>query len=312
MTARISTCTQMRVVLDAASPRGQLAAEVLAAETGLTLSEATARLADAPSELSPTLEPEVARRLVLALALFGLRVRAEPADRPHQRLSVRFDLALQRARPDPCPRAIGLVAAKLQRLPEEVAESFALPTGLILEGLDWSSVCAWRQMLGDRTGLRIVVSDPLAAVYDLLPARGPADSLQAVALLLHLRRLGLGPCALTGAVGAGLDHVLRNHVMRRFPKAGFVPVNRDFQRFDLLLTGATGLDAKELDDFLRARSGIGGTQAKGPALGGGLPDPLRIECALSRADALAFQSDYAAIGIETRLRLVWSHAVRMS
>lgn len=308
MTARISTCTQMRVVLDAASPRGLLAAEVLAAETGLTLAEAAARLTDAPCELHPAIAPEAARRLVRGLSLFGLRVRAEPADGPRQRPAIRFDLALQQARPDPCPRAVGLIAARLQRLPEEVAKDLALPTGLILERLDWASVTVWRQMLGDRTGLRLVVSDPQAATYDLLPSGGPADSLQAVALLLHLRRLGLGPCPLTGAVGAALDHVMRDHVMGRFPRSGFVPVNRDFQRFDLYLTGANGLDAQELDGFLRARAGFGG----GPARAGEPPDPLRIECALGRCDALAFQSDYAAIGIETRLRLVWPYAARMS
>lgn len=298
----------MRVVLDAASPRGLLAAGVLAAETGTTLADATARLAEAPCELLPATTPEAARRLVRTLGLFGLRVRAEPAEGPRQRPAVRFDLALQQARQAPCPLAISRVAAQLHRTPGEVAEALALPTGLILEGVDWASVCVWRETLGNRTGLRLVISDPQAATYDLLPSGGPANSLQAVALLLHLRRLGLGPCLQTGAVGAGLDQVLRDHVMGRFPQSGFVAVNRDFQRFDLLLTGVTGLDAQDLEGFLRARAGIGSA----PACTEEPPDPLRIECALGRADALAFQSDYAAIGIETRLRLVWPHAARMS
>lgn len=308
MTARISTCTKMRVVLDAASPRGMLAAEVLAAATGLTLEEATSRLAEAPGELAPALGVEKARKLVRMLSLFGLRVRAEPADGSRSRAALHFDLALQQAASERCPRAIGLVAARLARLPSAVEAELAQPAGLVLEGLDWAAVCAWRQVLGHRTGLRLVVSDPQAAQYDLLPSGKPADALQAGMLLSHLRRLGLGPCALTGAVGAGLDHRMRDHVMRRFPRAGFVPVNRDFQRYDLLLTGATGLDAHDLEGFLRARGGI----ASAPACAGDPPAPLRIECALGRADALAFQSDYAAIGIETRLRLVWPHAARMS
>ena len=310
MTARISTCTKLRVVLDAASPRGLLAAEVLAAEAGLSLSEAVARLSDAPCELSAGTDPETAGRLVRSLRLFGLRVRTEPADAPRQRSVVRFDLSLQWARPpEACRAGVEAVAARLGRPVEAVAEGLSSPAGLMLPGLDWAAVGAWRQMLRGVPGLRLVVSDPEAALYDLLPSGRAADSLQAVALLLHLRRLGIAPCPVTGAVGGGLDHVMRDHVMGRFPQSGFAPVNRDFQRFDLLLTGVSGLDADDLDGFLRARGGLGSTRE---AEDDSAADPLRIECALGRTDALAFQSDYAAIGIETRLRLVWPHAARMS
>lgn len=308
MPTRITTCTQMRVVLDAAAPHGAMAAEVLAAATGLTAGEAHERLANAPCELAAPTTAEAARRLVRILSVFGLRVRAESAGQPASRPNIRFDLALQPTGSHPSARATGLVAARLGRGADAVAADLAAPGGLILEGLDWAAICAWRHLLRERSGIRAVASDPQVALYDLLPSGRTADSPQALALLLHLRRLGLGPCALTGAVGGGLDRVMRDHVMRRFPGAGFVPVNRDFQRFDLVLTGARGLNAHDIEGFLRSRGGIG---VPAVAAEGG-PDPLRIECALGRADALAFQSDYAAIGIETRLRLVWPHAARMS
>jgi hypothetical protein len=310
MTAKISTCTKLRVVLDAAPPRGVLAAAVLAAEARLPLDEAVVRLSDAPGELTSGIEPAAAHRLVLTLRLFGLRVRAEPADGPRQSTSVRFDLALQWSRAEACPAGIEVVAERLGCPLDVAAEGLASPSGLILSGQDWAAVCGWRQALRRVSGLRLVVSDPQAALYDLLPLGQRADSAQAVALLLHLRRLGIAQCPMTGAVGTGLDLAMRDHVLRRFPRAGFVAVNQDFQRFDLLLTGVTGLDAGDLDGFLRTRGGLGrrtdGTVRDGTA------DPLRIECALGRTDALAFQSDYAAIGIDTRLRLVWPHAARMS
>lgn len=312
MTARTSTCTQLRVVLDASSPRGVLAAEVLAAEAGLTLAEAARRLSDAPCDLSAGLSAGRARRLVRSLSLFGLRTHVEPVDGPRQRPALRFDLALQWVCPTESRAVIDTLAAELGRPSETVAQDFSSPTGLLVEGLDWSAVSVWRQTVQRVRGLRLVVSDPQAALYDLLPSRDEADSLQAVALLVHLRRLGIAPCPLTGAVGAGLDHVMRDHVRRRFPQAGFMPVNRDFQRFDLLLTGVSGLDAGEIEGFLRTRGGLGRALDRNPDASTGPSDPLRIECALGRADALAFQSDYAAIGIETRLRLVWPHAARMS
>lgn len=312
MPAKISTCTNLRVVLDAAAPRGVLAAGVIAAQLGVSRAEAAARLSDAPGVLCPAADPETALRLVRTLSLFGLRVRAEAADRPPQRLAPRFDLALQRARPDGCRIEVAVVAERLGRPVRSVEEGLASPAGLILAGLDWTAVGTWRQALRAIPGLRLVVSDPGAALFDLLPSGEAAEGSHAVSLLVHLRRLGIGPCTLTGAVGAELDHAMAAHVMRRFPRAGFAPVNRDFQRFDLLLTGISGHDASDIDGFLRTRGGLCGAAPNADAAQTSADDPLRIECALGRADALAFQSDYAAIGIETRLRLVWPHAARMS
>jgi hypothetical protein len=80
-----------------------------------------------------------------------------------------------------------------------------------------------------------------------------------------------------------------------------VALNRDFQRFDLILAGAPGIERRELADFLAARSSLPPQAfARGEAQAG-----LRLECGLTRADALAFQADYAAIGIETRPHLVF-------
>jgi hypothetical protein len=57
---------------------------------------------------------------------------------------------------------------------------------------------------------------------------------------------------------------------------------------------------RELACFLAARTALPPNAFARP---GGLAG-LQIEGALSRADALAFQADYAAIGLDTRLRLV--------
>lgn len=304
MPSNLSITSDLALILVAPAPQPGLAVDLLAAHVGLPRGEALARLSGGPGVLATGLAQGRGRRLVTLLGLLGLRVRLAAADvGPVQRQApeLLFDLALQASRNH------GQRAAAAERLapdlglsPAAAVLAFARPGGLVLPGLNWAAVAAWRARTRGLVGVQVLVSDVQAAVHDLMPWDRPADPTSLGPLLRHLRRLGLAPCPLTGAIAAGLDARLAAHVLARFPQSGIVAMNRDFQRFDVELAGAPDPARHELAAFLATRTHlpVAAFARPGPAAG------QRIETALSRADALAFQADYAAIGLETRLCLV--------
>ena len=304
MAAGTTSDRTMRVVLDAPGPQAALAADVLARAAGMTVAAARLRLAQTGAALA-VLPAPAAGTLVPMLRVLGLTVRTEPLDAGRRCPGGRLDLALQWARPGDGAMPVRAMAVALGRAPEAVAAGLASPSGLVLAGLHRAGVEPMRDRLRAIPALRLVVSDPASAVFDLLSRPGAPPG---PALVRDLARLGLARCRLTGALAAGLDRAMRDHILRRHPGEPVIAVNRDFQRFDLVLTGARGLSAAELDGFLRTRAGAA------PGCGAGVGAQARrcVERALARADALAFQSDYAAIGIDTEARLVWPEAARMS
>ncbi len=299
MYTKVTTERRCTVLLQATSPQMALAADIVAQCLEIPLPEALARLADAPTQLAVNLPGGRAQRMGTLLHLLGLRVAivaadAAAAEAPHQ-----FEVALQACGPE-AVEALATLMDKDADGPGIVTTT--TPTLTVIEGLDWSAVSALRRRAKKLPGLRLLVSDPEQASYDLVPFGRPADPVSAAGLVRHLQRLGLARCTLTGAVGADLDITMRRLVLARYPHAGVIALNRDFQRFDLVLTGSPDPARRELADFLSARTSLPHAAFAGSNGRAG----QRIECGLTRADTLAFQADYAAIGIETRPRLVFT------
>lgn len=300
MPSRLSMTTGFGLALLGPAPRPELAAGVLAQALGIGEAEAAARLAGPPGPLAAGLGKTAAVRLALHLRLLGARVQvAAGPDSPPPPAPL-FDIALQvrdPARLDAVARRLG---GWLAVSAGAAVAGLGRPGGMIVAGLDWTAVEGWRRRVRGVAGLQLLVSDPSGATYDLLPWDRPAAGARLGPLLRFLRRLGLAPCPMTGAVAAGLDTAMVRAVLRRYPDCGLLALNRDFQRFDLVIAGATAPVQPELASFLATRTALS-AQAFGAA---GQTGDLRIECALSRADAMAFMADYAAIGVETRPRLV--------
>ena len=299
MPTKLTADTGCTVLLQAPSPQMALAADTVARCLRIPVAEALARLAEAPTCLAVDLPVGRARRLGTLLRLLGLRVAILPGDAPLSDVPHWFEVALQAGGPEARAMLAPLVAALLEA---QGTVTMHAPSCAVIEGLDWPAVSALRRRIKGVPGLRLLVSDPGQASYDLIPFGRPADPDSACGLGRHLQRLGLVRCALTGAVGADLDATMRRLVLARFPQAGVIALNRDFQRFDLELTGTPDPRHRELADFLSARTSLPPSAFAGREARAG----LRIECGLTRADTLAFQADYAAIGIETRPRLVFT------
>ncbi len=289
-----------RVVLTGTPRCVDLGRDVVAAHLGLTPKEAAQRLSRAPSVLAEALAPDAARRLVRLLRLLGLPARCETVG-TGDKIECRtvFDLAIQPTAGAPAREIAARLSERLDRPQATFMTLLHAPGGLVVTDLTWQAVAGWRT---DRALSRaqILVSESEGAAYDVLPWYRPDDQTSVSALARHLRVLGLAPCPLTGAVAAGIDRTMAAHLIERFPRAGLLCVNRDFQRFDLVMTAAPGLSPRELADFLTTRTG----QSRVVPGATCTSAPEAIDCALTRSDALAFQADYALIGIETRLRLV--------
>ena len=299
MPTKLTADTGYTVVLQAPSPQMALAADTVARCLRIPVAEALARLAEAPTCLAEGLPVGRARRLGTLLRLLGLRVAILAGDAPLADVPHGFEVALQAGGPEARLTLATLVAALVAAPGTVILDT---PSCAVIDGLDWPTVSALRRRIKGVPGLRLLVSDPGQASYDLIPFGRPADPDSARGLGRHLQRLGLARCALTGAVGADLDATMRRLVLARFPQAGVIALNRDFQRFDLELIGTPDPRRRELADFLSARTSL----PPSAFVGQEARADLRIECGLTRADTLAFQADYAAIGIETRPRLVFT------
>ncbi len=299
MPAPTTSQDRARLTILAAGTQAILAAEMVADQLQMTRSEAAARILRGPGVLADHLDRQIAGRIAAMLRVMGVRTRVDRSDCPVETVE-RFDIVLQEM---PCGAGPGVIvdlAGILGREDKDIIRDLATPTGLRIAGQDWEKVSLWRRAMPRLAGLRMVISNPETARYDLMPLGQPRDSAERSRLRRDLARLGLGSCALTGAVACDVDRAQCDHLMRRNSAAGVVAINRDFQRYDVLLTGCHGLTRAEMADFLCARTSLPRAVIVRPEAG----VPLVIERGLTRSQAVSFHAEYAAIGLRTRLRLV--------
>lgn len=196
------------------------------------------------------------------------------------------------------PKALAEVLAPILRMEcgrdaQDLAGELAAPEGLAIDGL--SPALADRLMRRLRRVAQAVLmqSERMTALHDVF-----ATGQDVVGLANHLRILGHSEDPLTGALASGLDGKVARHLSQRFPQARVL--NRDFQRYDVMLARVAGSLCDDYADFLTARTGL-----RRDRLGKVTPQtPIRLDAALPRANALRFLADYRAIGLQTYLRLL--------
>lgn len=290
-----------------------LAAPTLAQHLAIPVSEAAARLSRAPATLADRIETGRARRLASLLLSLGVAVQLAPMSPRPKPLggAAVYELSVQPVETEDIGQLSSVISQALPpqilagpaRKPETLHLALAGPGGLVLTEMTSEDIKRVRRAFRKIDGLRLSTSCTAGAVYDIL--RDPRiESALPEGWTHDLQKLGLAPCALTGAVAARLDARTRDHVLRRFEGCGLIALNRDFQRFDLFLTGTQNLSPRELADFLVTRSDLPRRILER------MPRALRIEAGLTRANALAFQADYAALGLETCARLRVYHPMR--
>jgi hypothetical protein len=287
MTQTLQTSQTFRIHVIAASPAAPLAILSIASILGIEPQQAADRLASLPTVLADAVAGPEARRLSAVLMAFGFRVRLDPTS------SSRPDVAAAEATRDVALQAIGCAgseapAARLSMLvdlpPEVVHAGLAQPHGLVIEGVPVTQAEALcRVFRRDRT-IRVLLSDPAVAIFDGFAVP------ESVVSTDELRRLGLARCRFSGAVASGMNSATARHLERR-AKGSILVLNRDFQRFDLVLTSVPNVPDSDVAGFLASRFGFGVGDAA---------VAQRVETDLPRRMAEQFATDYAAIGIEVR------------
>lgn len=169
--------------------------------------------------------------------------------------------------------------------------------GLVLTGQTVAQIEALRRKLRRFPGLRLTVSDPAQARFDLF-ARQPLSPHRGTALAACLAQLGLPACACSGALATGLTRAQVQQVQAGFADCGLLALDQAFQRFDLYLTGIS-ISLRAAADFLAMRTDLTGVRLESvtPLA------PLRLESGLNRSAARAFCADYASIGLHSAARL---------
>jgi hypothetical protein len=286
MSATLRTDETFRVTVTAASPAAPLAILFIAGKLGIEPARVAEQLVSLPAVLAEALPDQDARRMAAMLSLMGVQVRLDPA------------LSIAAPPPDLAEMALQLaegadrvaVVTRLQRVLGPDAELAGLDQagGLVLAGMRPDERRQIARALRRAAGLRITVSDPDTAVYDLFARRTPR-------LASAVSQLGLAACRFSGAVATGVNRATGRVLLGR-AGPGALLIDRAFQRFDLVLHAAPGLMPADLAAFLETRPGV---DLKSPDGTTG----ARLDADLSRESAIGFAADYAAIGIEVRARL---------
>ena len=282
---------QLRMTFVGATRHSCGAVGLLASHLGLDRSEVVQRMGRSALILAETAPADVAQRLLALLSAIGVTVRLDPVGSPAPDIPV--EIALQPLREVPAA-TVAHLARLLRMTPEAVLSGLAEPTGLILRRTARKAEGVQRR-LRPVSALRVAISNPASARYDLFLKAGQVASTD---LMRLLRQLGLARCPFSGAVAAALDARTAALLVARHGDCVHA-LNRDFQRFDLILAGSRGMSQADLADFLATRAIYGRERLLTPQVAEG----VRLEAGLSRRAAQQFCADYAQIGLVTRMRL---------
>ncbi len=288
MTPILDDSATFRIHVTAAAPAAPLAILSIASILGIEPQQAADRLASLPTVLADSVAPPVARRLSALLTALGMQVRLDPTLSPMQQpTAVLSDVAVQ-AKARPTAEQASRLAAAVMLPEDEVLARLRCVEGLVLRDRAASQIEALRRALRRERGLRVIVSPQTTDICDAFRRDGAPRP------VTEIVRLGLGPCRLTGAIASGMNRATAACLLRRTGETLLV-LDRAFQRFDLYLVAAHGMDEHDLERFLASRPTTGVDRA----IGGN----RRLDGDLSRKAALQFIADYAAIGLDVRANL---------
>jgi hypothetical protein len=209
-------------------------AAAIAVGLGVPVTPVMEALYRAPSVLVDGLSAEIGDRMRALLAELGCRVTLDPMSAPLPAPAPLHDVALHISDTARYPDIVAALAEFLGMPADDAARLVATPPGIVLGGVTRATVDALEARLGP--GADLVASEPARALYDLF--LGPCDGIVRTRLFADLRRAGLAPQADAGCILTGLTKAQADAVWAAHGRIGPLRlVNRDFLRFDLVLTG---------------------------------------------------------------------------
>ncbi|WP_227418517.1 hypothetical protein [Roseitranquillus sediminis] len=232
MTERSGCERRVTVTSIGTATPGQAAS--IAIGLGVPVQRVMAALYRAPTILVDGLQPEIAHRMAELLRDVGCEACVEDEAAPPPAKEPLFDVALHitdtgrhSAITESLGTFLGIDAGGAARL-------IAQQPGVVLGQVSGATVAALRERLGD--GADLLASDPDTATYDVF--LGDGDAASRTRLLGQLRRRGHTPLAERGCLLTGLDRAAADAIWAAHHRvAALRVINRDFLRFDVVLTG---------------------------------------------------------------------------
>lgn len=188
----------------------------------------------APSVLIDELPRDIGNQMQALLTDLGCNVSLDPMTAPVPAPSALFDVALNVTDTGQYAQMNRDLASFLGTTPGEAGRLISTPPGVVLGKVSTATIDALRSRLGD--GVDLIASTPETALYDLF--LGPCDATIRSRLLGDLRRRGMTLLGEDGCIVAGLTHAEAQAIWTSHQRVQALRVvNRDFLRFDLVMTG---------------------------------------------------------------------------
>lgn len=194
----------------------------------------------APSILIDGLPQDIGDQMAGLLTDLGCKVSLDAMHAPIPAPAPLFDVALHITETARYGDITAALAGFLGTKPEEAARLISTPPGIVLGKVSAATIDALRDRLG--AGVALIASDPDAALYDVF--LGPCDATVSQRFLGDLRRRGMSVLAGEGCILAGLSKTDADALWATHQRIQALRVvNRDFLRFDLVMTGGAASDA---------------------------------------------------------------------
>ena len=209
-------------------------AAAIAVGLGVPVSSLLEVVYRAPAVLVDGLEARVGQQMAGLLRDLGCEVDLVASDAPPLPSPQLYDVALHVEDTTRYTEIINALAAFLGAKPDDAARLISTPPGVVLGKVSQATIDALSERLGN--GALLAVSDPDQALYDVF--LGACDAAVGLRLRGDLQRQGYELLGETGCILSGLSKAQADAIWSAHHRIGELRViNRDFLRFDLVMTG---------------------------------------------------------------------------
>lgn len=224
----------------------------------------------APTTLVDNIDKETATNLKGLLAELGYESLVQNKDEPELKPKSLLDVAVYIKDTNDYTSIVKDLSEFIGTNLEETAKLISTPPGIILGSVSENTVEALEQRLSD--GVEIIASDPKKAIYDVYLSDCEAVVTQRI--VNDLKQQGYRLLSEEGCLVAGITQQEANNIWQDHRKSSAIRIiNRDFMRFDLVLTELLTESLTEDQNLLLAKE-VGIPEDIIPKVIGALPITL--------------------------------------
>ncbi|TCK08601.1 hypothetical protein [Marinobacterium mangrovicola] len=207
----------------------------------------------APSILVDQVSLDIAEQMQTLLNSLGYETAIEASAEAVPATQVYVDIAAYLTDAKQFDRVTTELARFIGASEADASRLLSTPPGVVLGSVTEATLEALRKRLGE--GVELIASSPEQAFYDVFLSADSAD--QASHTCAELRRRGYTPMAEQGCALMGLSKSEADQLWSIFHKANSLRViNRDFLRYDLVLTDPGAGPTQRAQKVLRDMAGI--------------------------------------------------------